>query len=71
MNQTRGEKETIIIRQPLSVEMADRMWAEKSSRVPLKFAGVSISFNTIGVMAPKHFSWFGVPELTVDEAKRL
>jgi len=67
-----GEIGTLIIRQAISSQMADRMLAETSNKVPIKFESVHISFTIVCAgFPPKSFGWFGIPDITIDEARRV
>jgi len=66
-----GEAGTMVIRQFVSEGIADLMWAERSSRVPLDLGTISISFTMLATgFEPRKFIWSG-PEIAIDEAKRL
>jgi hypothetical protein len=66
-----GETRTMVIRQFLSENVADLMWAERSRKVLLDLSFVSVSFKGLCVGMPvKKFGWLG-PAVTLDGAKRI
>src|SRR5439155_18571037 len=65
-----GEKATLIIRQPVLRQMADLMVAQHSGGIPLKFDGVGVLFQRLGILDQETFTWYGIPEIRMDEARR-
>ena len=66
-----GAKATLIIRQPLSRGVADLMVAQQSKGIPLRFDGVAVSFKRLGILGVQTFGWYGIPEITIEEARRI
>jgi hypothetical protein len=68
-----GGTASLIIRQPLTEAMADRMVAEQSRGIPLTFNGVFVLFKILGGFGVpvQSFGWYGIPSITIREATRI
>ena len=70
-NLKHGEAGTLRIRQFVSRDTAELMWAERSRNAALDLGNVAISFRTMLVGFPVgKFRWYG-PQITIEEATRL
>jgi hypothetical protein len=71
VNLKHGESGTVRIRQFISTDVADRMWADRSRNIAVDMSLVRITFRMLLANRPlREFQFYG-PRTTIDESKRV
>jgi hypothetical protein len=71
LNLKHGEWGTVRIRQFISTDVADRMWADRSRNIAVDMSLVRITFKMLLANRPlREFMFYG-PRTTIEEAKRV
>ena len=69
LNIKHGDVGTLIVRQFLSTEVADTMWANRNRNVVIDFQSVAVPFKMLPFPAQR-YRWWG-PRFTIEEATRV
>jgi hypothetical protein len=68
-----GDKATLVVRQYVTTDVADTMWANLNRGVPIDFESVAVSFKVLprGPGFPnQEYRWWG-PRFSIEDAKRV